>query len=67
MGEEGLKSLSKRPKNSPATKVGTTEEELILALRRERNIGARRIQSELKRLHELIAFCSDNSQSFDKE
>jgi len=52
-GIEGLKSLSKRPHHAPNTKVGATEEGLILELRRQRHLGARRIQNELKRLHHL--------------
>ena len=42
-GLAGLTGLSKRPKNSPATKVGQEEETLILELRKARNLGARRI------------------------
>ncbi len=52
-GVKGLKSLSRRPHNSPATKITPEYEELILKLRIKRNLGARRIQSELKRLHEI--------------
>ncbi|OEU71317.1 MAG: integrase, partial [Desulfovibrio sp. S3730MH75] len=52
-GVNGLKSLSRRPHNSPASKISPEHEDLILELRRERNLGARRIQSELKRLHEI--------------
>ena len=50
---EGLKSLSRRPKPSPFAKVGATEEGLILQNRRARNLGARCMQSELKRVHVL--------------
>ena len=53
-GEDGLKSLSRRPQTSPFAKVGTAEEDLILQIRKTRNLGARRIQSELKRLHGLV-------------
>jgi transposase InsO family protein len=52
-GTPGLDNLSRRPKHSPRTKVFEQEEELILKLRKERKIGARRIQSELKRHHDL--------------
>ncbi len=52
-GVDGLVSQSRRPKRSPSTKVSETEEQLILSLRRSRNLGARRIQSELGRLHGL--------------
>jgi len=48
-GVAGLESRSRRPHNSPATKVGPQEERLILKLRRKRNLGERRIQSELLR------------------
>jgi len=50
-GLRGLKSHSRRPKKSPATKIGQKENDWILELRSKRNLGARRIQSELKRLH----------------
>ena len=52
-GVDGLVSQSRRPKSSPSTNVGETEEQLILSLRCSRNLGARRIQSELGRLHGL--------------
>jgi transposase-like protein len=50
-GADGLIDKSRKPKNSPATKVHQREEQLILTLRRERNLGARRIQNELVRFH----------------
>lgn len=53
LGEVGLQSLSKRPKNSPNRKVTRENETLILELRHSRNLGARRIHSELKRLHDI--------------
>lgn len=43
-GDAGF--ICRRLKRSPSTKTGTCEVALIL----ERNLGARRIQSELKRL-----------------
>lgn len=52
-GEGGLVNQSRRPHHSPNTKVGQQEEQLILKLRKTRNLGARRIQSELKRLYEI--------------
>jgi len=52
-GIEGLSSLSRRPKHSPQTKVFEQQEELILKLRKKRKLGVRRLQSELKRLHNL--------------
>ena len=48
-GEAGLGSQSRRPKTSPQSKVFEQEETWILALRRERNFGARRNQQELRR------------------
>lgn len=49
-GISGLASKSKKPKNSPRRKVHEKEETWILELRK-RSLGARRIQSELRRLH----------------
>lgn len=65
-GIEGLKSLSRRPKHSPKTKVFEQEEELILTLRKRRKLGARRLQSELKRHHEL-SFSLATIQRFLRE
>ena len=53
LGEAGLHSLSKRPRTSPNRKVTDKNEGLILDLRHARNLGARRIQSELRRLHDI--------------
>ena len=52
-GIEGLRDHSKRPHSSPNKKVGNEEESLILALRKKRNLGARRIQNELHREHNI--------------
>lgn len=52
-GVDGLTSLSRRPHNSPNTKVDKKKEQLILGLRTTRNLGARRIQSELRRLQSI--------------
>ena len=52
-GKEGLVNRSRRPHHSPNAKVGKQEEQFILTLRKTRNLGARRIQSELRRLHEI--------------
>ena len=46
-----MHDVSKRPHLSPQGKLTAQVQELILSLRRTRNLGARRIQSELKRLH----------------
>ena len=46
-GIDGLISRSRRPKNSPNQKRTPALEKRILAMRRKRNLGARRIQSEL--------------------
>jgi transposase InsO family protein len=50
-GLSGLTELSRRPHNTPASKVTPQYEELILLLRKERKLGVHRIQSEIKRLH----------------
>jgi transposase InsO family protein len=46
-----LVAQSRRPKTSPRRKVFEQEEAWILELRQKRNLGARRIQQELRRLH----------------
>ena len=51
-GIEGLRDQSRRPNNSPNTKIGKQEEQWILSLRSKRKLGARRIQNELFRHHE---------------
>lgn len=48
-GEDGLKSISKKPHSSPNQKLTQEIESQILTLRKSRNLGARRIQSELLR------------------
>ena len=48
-GLNGLKSQSKRPKHSPNQKIFEEQDEWILKLRDEMDIGARRIQNELIR------------------
>ena len=50
-GEKGLLDITSRPKTSPLQKRSQEDEKLIINMRKERNLGARRIQSELKRLH----------------
>lgn len=50
-GIDGLQSQSKRPHSSPNTKIDEKLESLILERRRSRNLGARRLQTELIRLH----------------
>lgn len=52
-GEAGLLSHSRRPVRSPNRRVFEKERLLILSLRVERKLGARRIQSELRRHHDL--------------
>lgn len=52
-GLAGLANLSKRPHNSSMTKITQELECLILDIRSQRNLGARRIQSELIRLHDI--------------
>lgn len=52
-GEEGLRSRSRRPHHSPGAKL--TEEHVgwVIEMRSKRNLGPRRIQAELLRLHAL--------------
>jgi len=50
---EGLKDQSKRPNKSPNRKVTKEQEQLILELRESSNLGARRIQNQLRRLHNI--------------
>jgi Transposase and inactivated derivatives len=52
-GVSGLKDYSKRPRTSPGARVTSEIRELILDMRRSRNLGARRLQTELIRLHEI--------------
>ena len=52
-GIDGLKEQSRRPHSSPNAKVNDHKEKLILSLRKQRNLGARRIQNELDREHNL--------------
>ncbi len=51
-GLQGLVDRSKRPHSSPNHKLNSERINLILNLRNERNLGARRIQTELIRLHD---------------
>ncbi len=53
-GIEGLRSLSRKPKTSPNTKLSDRDKATILSLRSE-GFGARRIQNEL-RLYQDISF-----------
>ncbi len=50
---QGLNNQSKKPHTSPTQKLTAERIQLILDLRSKRNLGARRIQSELMRLHAL--------------
>jgi transposase len=50
-GEEALADQSRRPHSSPNRKVLQEQEKWILELRKRR-LGVRRIQNELRRLHE---------------
>jgi transposase InsO family protein len=52
-GIGGLNDLSSKPHNSPNQKLSEERELIILDLRKNRKLGARRIQNELKRLHKL--------------
>ena len=50
-GLDGLQDVSRRPHSSPNTKIDNRIEDLILKLRKDRKLGARRIQNELLREH----------------
>jgi len=52
-GVDGLIEQSRKPKNSPKKKADDIVVNLIENLRSTRNLGARRIQSELIRLHSI--------------
>lgn len=52
-GADGLRSHSRRPHSSPGKRVDGALQNLILGLRKTRKLGARRIQSELARHHEV--------------
>lgn len=52
-GIDGLQSISRRPHHSPTTKITDDIELIILSLRFTRNLGARRIQGELRRLNDI--------------
>ncbi len=52
-GEPGLRDRSRRPVRSPNRRIFEKERLLILSLRTERKLGARRIQNELRRHHDL--------------
>lgn len=52
-GPEGFESQSRRLARSPAVKVSQSEEVRIRELRETRNLGARRIQNELRRQNGL--------------
>lgn len=52
-GLKGLVDQSRRPHSSPKMKVDGALEKIILKMRTARRIGARRIQSELIRHHDL--------------
>lgn len=52
-GQDGLASHSSKPNTSPLQKRTQAHEQLILQLRQERKLGARRLQSELIRLYDI--------------
>ncbi len=52
-GIAGLESQSRRPHSSPDTKVTDDLRALILTMCEKRNLGARRLQTELIRLHQI--------------
>jgi len=52
-GLAGLVGNSRRPNSAPNKKIFIEQEQLVLRLRYENNLGARRIQNELKWQHQL--------------
>jgi transposase InsO family protein len=52
-GVIGLETRSHRPHRSPNRKIFAEQEELILRLRRERQLGIKRLRNELARRHGL--------------
>jgi transposase InsO family protein len=50
---EGLRDLSRKPQTSPNRKIDTEKAGWIMKLRTENNLGARRIQNELKRQYQF--------------
>jgi transposase InsO family protein len=53
-GEKGLSEQSRKPHSSPNQKITEQHIQWILELRDNRNLGARRIQTELVRLHQCF-------------
>lgn len=51
LGVDGLQDQSRKPHNSPNRKISKEVEEWIIDFRLNRNLGARRIQTELFRLY----------------
>lgn len=52
-GVQGLNNLNKKPYKSPNLKINPQIIKLILDIRENRNLGARRIRTELIRLHNI--------------
>ena len=52
-GVDGLQELTRKPHNSPASKITDKQKEIIISLRKNRKLGTRRIQSELKRPYQI--------------
>ncbi len=66
LGEKGLENFSSRPKTSPLQKINASNEQLILDLRKARKLGARRIQTELKRLYSFSCSLATIHKVFKK-
>ncbi|XGA08005.1 MAG: IS481 family transposase [Wolbachia endosymbiont of Xenopsylla cheopis] len=66
LGEKGLVDLSSKPKTSPLQKINESDEQLILHLRQTRKLGARRIQTELRRLYDLFLSLATIHKIFKK-
>ena len=52
-GVDGLEEKSRRPRTSPNIKVTPDLEAKIIALRRDRKLGCKRISNEMLRLHDV--------------
>lgn len=59
-------SHSRRPHSSPSAKITSGMERLIIGLREARNLGARRLQSELLRLHSISLSLASVHKVFKK-
>ncbi len=66
LGQAGLVSLSSKPKASPLQKRNASNEQLIIQLRKDRQLGARGVQSEFKRIYAISFSLSTIHKVFKK-